>query len=159
MTTLASPAAAAPAATTATRRDPAAGLRFTVDAPGLAIGRFSECSGLGVEYEVVQYREGGQNAFVHTLRGALKYRNLVLKRGVTGEDALLSWFQQTQDLSKRPTVTVSLLGPDQQPIRRWGFERAFPVRWTGPVLSAGAGAIASEELEIAHRGLVPVMSR
>ena len=159
MTMLASPAAAPAAGATSSQPDPAGALRFTVDAPGLAIGRFSECSGLGVEYEVVEYREGGQNAFVHTLRGALKYRHLVLKRGVTGEDALLRWFQQTQDLSKRPTITVSLLGPDGQSVRRWGFERAFPLRWTGPVLSAGAGAIASEELEIAHRGLVPVGQR
>jgi phage tail-like protein len=156
MTILASPVAPGAAAATASQPDPAGGLRFTVDTPGLAIGRFSECSGLGVEYEVVEYREGGQNAFVHTLRGALKYRHLVLKRGVTGEDALLHWFQQTQDLQTRPTITVSLIGPDAQPIRRWGFERAFPVRWTGPVLNAGMVAIASEELEIAHRGLVPV---
>ena len=148
--------AAAPAATNASP-DALGGLRFTIDAPGLAIGRFSECTGLGVEYHVLEYQEGGQNAFTHKLRGPLKYRNLVLKRGVTGEDALLRWFQQTQDLRNRPTITVALIGPDAQTVRRWGFERAFPVRWTGPSLNAGAKSLATEELEIAHRGLVPLV--
>jgi phage tail-like protein len=134
--------------------DPAGALRFTVDAPGLNIGRFAECSGLGVEYSIVEYQEGGQNAFTHKLRGPLRYRNLLLKRGVTGEEALLRWFAQTQDLQQRPTISVSLIGPDGQAVRRWHFERAFPVRWTGPSLNAASNAIADEELEIAHRGFI-----
>jgi phage tail-like protein len=137
--------------------DPVGALRFTIVAPGLEIGRFAECSGLAVEYQVLEYQEGGQNAFTHKLRGPLRHRNLLLKRGITGEDALQRWFQQTQDLQHRPTVTVTLVGPDGRAVRRWDFERAFPVRWTGPVLNAGASTLATEELEIAHRGLVPAV--
>jgi phage tail-like protein len=137
--------------------DAVGGLCFTVDAQGMSIGRFAECSGLAVEYQVMDYQEGGQNAFTHKLRGPIKYRNLVLKRGITADDALLRWFQQTQDLRERPTIVVTLKGPDGKAVRRWGFERAFPVRWTGPTLNAGAATLATEELEIAHRGLVPVV--
>jgi phage tail-like protein len=131
---------------------------FTVSAPGLTIGRFSECSGLAVEYHVLEYQEGGQNAFTHRLRGPLKYRNLVLKRGVTSQDDLLDWFRRGQHLSARPTITVTLRGPDAKALRSWAFERAFPVRWAGPVLNAGAATLATEELEIAHRGLVAMGS-
>jgi phage tail-like protein len=138
--------------------DPVGAMRFTVSAPGLTIGRFSECSGLAVEYQVLEYQEGGQNAFAHKLRGPLKYRNLVLKRGVTSQDDLLDWFRRTQDLGTRPTITVTLHGPDNKAVRSWGFERAFPVRWSGPVLTAAAAALATEELEIAHRGLVAMGS-
>jgi phage tail-like protein len=145
---------AAPSAGPGSAPDPVGALRFTVDAPGMTIGRFSECSGLGVEYSIVEYQEGGQNAFTHKLRGPLRYRNLVLKRGITGEEALLSWFGQTQDLQKRPTITVSLVGPDAKAVRRWHFENAFPVRWSGPALNAAGNAVASEELEIAHRGFL-----
>ncbi len=132
--------------------DPVGAMSFIVDAPGLNIGRFSECNGLAIEYQVLEYQEGGQNAFTHKLRGPLKHRNLVLKRGITSDDGLLQWFQLTQQLDKRPSITVTLMGPGNQRIRSWVFERAFPVRWTGPVLNAGAGSLASEELEIAHRG-------
>ena len=138
-------------------RDPAGAMRFTVVAPGLELGSFAECTGLAVEYQILEYQEGGQNAFTHKLRGPIKYRNLVLKRGITADDALLRWFQQTQDLRERPTIVVTLKGPDGKAVRRWGFERAFPVRWTGPTLNAGAATLATEELEIAHRGLVPVV--
>ena len=136
------------------RRDPVGAMSFIIDAPGLAIGRFSECSGLAIEYQVLEYQEGGQNAFTHKLRGPLKHKNLVLKRGITSNDGLLRWFQLAQELDKRPSITVTLMGPANQRVRSWVFERAFPVRWTGPVLNAGAATVASEELEIAHRGFV-----
>ena len=41
----------------------------------------------------------------------MKYPNLVLKRGVTYEDALLKWLWKTQREAQRIAVTVSLDGP------------------------------------------------
>jgi len=136
-------------------RDPAAGLHFIVEhVPNLPIGRFSECSGLGVEYEVMEYQEGGETRFVHKLRGQLKYSNLTLKQGVTDEAALLEWFFAAQSPTARPTVIVHLVGPDAVKFRSWAFRSAFPVKWQGPALNAGSGGIATETLEIAHAGLV-----
>ena len=135
--------------------DPVGAMCFIVDAPGLNIGRFSECSGLSIEYQMLEYQEGGQNAYTHKLRGPLKHKNLVLKRGVTDDDGLFKWFELAQQLDKRPSLTVTLMGPGNQRVRSWVFERAFPVRWTGPVLNAGTATLASEELEIAHRGFSP----
>src|SRR5437763_1814196 len=92
--------------------DPTGELRFRVQLPGVEIGRFSECSGLAMEYEILEYQEGGQAGFVHKLRGQLKYSNLTLKRGMTHELALTQWFFAAQARSQRPTVTIFLLGPD-----------------------------------------------
>jgi phage tail-like protein len=157
MTAIPNLAAGAPAPSrTPLGPEPVGAMCFTVSAPGVSIGRFFQCSGLGVEYQVLEYHEGGQNAFAHKLRGPLKYRNLVLKQGTTSDDGLLRWFLEAQDLSTRPTITVTLKGPDGKTVRSWGFERAFPVRWSGPVLNASTSELAGEELEIAHRGLVPV---
>ncbi|MGI8633131.1 MAG: phage tail protein [Solirubrobacterales bacterium] len=133
--------------------DPVGELRFTLEIPDLTIGMFTECTGLGVEFDLKEYREGGENGFVHKLRGALTYPNLILTRGVTHEDALLKWFFRTQQRAERPTVTVSLLGPGAQRVRSWALEGAFPVRWQGPSLNAGSSNVATETLEIAHRGL------
>jgi phage tail-like protein len=134
--------------------DPVGALRFLVKADDCTIGRFAHCHGLAVEYEIEEYAEGGQNAFVHKLRGRMRYPNLVLSRGITHETGLMDWFMKTQSAGKRGAISVSLLGPDGSPVRKWGFQSAFPVRWEGPVLNARSHTAATESLEIAHRGLV-----
>jgi len=58
------------------------------------LGYFTEVTGLSVEYEVFEWQEGGQNTYVHKLRGRAKYPNIVLKRGITHESALLDWFRE-----------------------------------------------------------------
>ena len=134
--------------------DPVGELRFKLTIDDVELGRFSECTGLSVEYDVQAYQEGGENRFEHKLRGRLKYTNLTLKRGVTHEDALLKWFFQTQDAEKRGSVTLELLGPDGKRVRSFAFAGAFPVKWTGPNFNAGSTSIAIESLELAHQGLV-----
>lgn len=136
--------------------DPTGELRFRVELPGVLIGRFSECSGLAMEYEVLDYQEGGRTGFVHKLRGQLKYSNLTLKRGMTHEQALATWFFAAQARDQRPTMTVFLLGPDGAEVRHWAYSAAFPVKWQGPSFNAGSTNIATETLEIAHAGLVAV---
>jgi len=134
--------------------DPVGALRFLVKADDCTIGRFAHCHGLSAEYEIEEYAEGGQNTFVHKLRGRMRYPNLVLSRGITHESGLMDWFLQTKQAGERGNISVSLLGPDGKPVRRWGFEGAFPVRWEGPVLNARSHTAATETLEIAHRGFV-----
>jgi phage tail-like protein len=134
--------------------DPVGELRFRIAIDGVEIGRFSECTGLSAEWDIQSYPEGGENRFEHKLRGRLKYPNLVLKRGVTHEDALLKWFFKSQDRDKRGSVTLTLLGPEGKPVRTFAFAGAFPVKWTGPNLNAGSNNIAIESLELAHEGLV-----
>jgi phage tail-like protein len=135
--------------------DPVGGLHFRVQLTGgPTIGWFTECSGLAVEYEVMDYEEGGENTFVHHFRGRAKYPNLVLKRGITHERALLDWFLQCQTQTARAQIDVSLLGPGAtSAVRAWSFWDAFPVKWAGPTLNAGSSSIATETLEIAHHGL------
>lgn len=135
--------------------EPVADLRFKVELEDAkTVGHFGECSGLSVEWEVMPYQEGGENRFEHKLKGRMKYPNLVLKRGVTDEDALLNWLFEKKDVDKRGSVVVSLMSPDNKVVRRWAFAGAFPVKWTGPTMNAGSNNIATETLEIAHQGLV-----
>lgn len=133
--------------------DPVAGACFVVKIPGLVIGYFSEVSGLSVEYEVVEYQEGGENGFRHRLRGPAKQSDLTLKRGITHEGALFKWFRRCQDGARPLEGTIELLGPDGKSVRTWSFSHAFPVKWEGPNLKSASGEIATETLVIAHRGL------
>jgi phage tail-like protein len=134
--------------------DPVAELRFNVTRSGEWIGRFSECGGLSLEYEILEYQEGGETGFVHKLRGQLKYPNLTLKRGVTHESALIDWFFEAEQRDQRGEIIIQLLGPGGTTVRVWTFAAAVPVKWQGPTLNAGSNSIATEVLEIAHQGLV-----
>jgi phage tail-like protein len=124
---------------------------------GMQIGAFTECTGLTVEYDVMDYPEGGQLGFTHKLRGGVKYPNLVLKRGVTHENNLISWFfDRTHDREHRGDVIITLLGDNGSTVvRKWAFHNAFPVKWTGPSFNAKSTGVATETLEIAHHGMVP----
>jgi phage tail-like protein len=120
---------------------------------GVSIGRFNECTGISVEVETKDYMEGGSNDFVHKLPTRIKYPNIVLKRGVTHEDALLKWFWDCRNALQRKELTIELLGPASKPVRTWAFLNAYPVKWVGPNLKAGSNQIATETLEIVHNGL------
>jgi phage tail-like protein len=139
---------------TAAELRPVGELSFLIDVEGRALGRFAECTGLAVEYDVVDYNEGGNNEYVHRLRGRVRYPNVTLKRGVTSEDALLDWFFAVENDAQRPTVFVRLLDPLGKPVREFALAAALPVRWTGPTVNSGSSSAATESLEIAHLGFI-----
>jgi phage tail-like protein len=129
--------------------------RFTVQIvrePQVKVGEFRECTGLSVEREILEYTEGGNNDFVHKLPGRVKFPNLVLKRGVTNQKALLEWFWNTRSAPTMAKLTVTLVDPTGTKARTWAFENAYPVKWAAPNLNAGSDSAATETLEIAHGG-------
>jgi phage tail-like protein len=128
---------------------------FTADVVGLTLGKFGSIKGLEAQVDILEYREGGINDIVHRLPGQLTYPNLVLSGGQT-TDGVQKWFAQTRLGGARHAITVTLLDNEGTAVRAWSFADAFPVRWTGPVLSAGSTEVAGEELEIAHAGMTVV---
>jgi phage tail-like protein len=135
-----------------TREDPYVGMFFQVEA-GATIGFFTEVSGLSVEYEVEEFKEGGVNDFVHKLRGRAKFPNLVLKRGITSNEEFTKWFAACREQLERRELTLTMLDQTLTPVRTWSFVGAFPVKWTGPDFKAHSDAAAIETIEIAHQGL------
>lgn len=124
---------------------------FTVEVLGLQLGAFGAARGLEANVDVLEYREGGVNDLVHRLPGQVRYPNLVLSQGATSLE-LEKWFDKAKREDARRELTLSLYSPGDGVVRAWTFADAYPVRWTGPVLAAGVGAAAAEELEIAHAG-------
>lgn len=144
------------------RNDPYAAFNFLVEIEGLLAGGFSEVSGLAVEAETQDYREGGRNDYVHKLPGPLRYaQNLTLKRGLTDIDVLWAWQQEVAaGKVERRNGTIYLLSRAGIPTMWWNFIEAYPVRWSGPQFRADTNALAFETIELAHRGLQkqPVLS-
>jgi phage tail-like protein len=136
------------------RLDPYQGFNFVVEIEGILAGAFSECSGLTVETEFLDYREGGVNEFVHRLAGPTKYPPLILKHGLTQIDGLYVWHQDVvRGKVERKNGTIYLLDKNHIPAAFWNFKEAFPYKWTGPDLRAESASVAFETVELAHRGL------
>lgn len=134
--------------------------RFALVVDGIDIGVFMEVSGLEMKVAVEEYAEGGQNGYVHKLPGRITWPNLVFRRGITDSDALFAWvgkssgegFAAAGSKLSRTTGAVSLVGHDGKPLRSWSLIDPFPVRWTGPRLSAKESTPLDEEIEVAHHG-------
>ena len=136
------------------RLDPYQGFNFLIEIEGILAGGFSECSGLTVETEFFEFREGGVNGFVHKFPGPTKYPPLVLKHGLTMIDGLWRWYQDVVSGDfERKNGTIYLMNRSGFPVLWWDFKEAFPTKWTGPDLRANSGDVAFESIELAHRGL------
>lgn len=129
--------------------------RFSVEIEGLALATFTSVSGLSVETEVLEFREGGDTGAVRKIPGRLKYPNIVLKAGFTGDTTLFDWAMtaaRTGDVVRR-TVVISMVDGAGSSLARWRLHNAWPVKWEGPSLKASGNEVAIETLEIAHEGL------
>jgi phage tail-like protein len=133
---------------------------FDVVVDGKTLGRFLEASGLEVEVDVFEVKEGGQNFFVHKFPGRFSFPNITVKRGVTTDNGLIAWidasaagaFEKNGNKLKRTTVALVLTTSKGLPLRTWTFYDAFPVKWSGPNFTADSDDYLVEELEIAHHG-------
>lgn len=127
------------------RVDPYKEFRFQVEIDGIASSRFLECSGLGSEVAVIEYREGGDPTAVRKLPGRASYSDLTLKRGITESTDLYDWHRSLlQGVIDRRNGSVKLLNDEGVEVVRWVFREAWPRKWEGPELNAMRNEVAIE---------------
>lgn len=135
--------------------DPYRNCNFLVEIDGITQAGFSDCSGLGADTDVIEYREGGENTTVRKLPGLTKYSNITLKWGLTDSHDLYDWHRTVVSGSvQRKNGSIVLLGLDGQERLRWNFINAWPAKWDGPDFTAKGNDVAIETLELAHEGIV-----
>jgi phage tail-like protein len=147
----------APTANAAVNRDLLFGqLNFEVKVPALnvQVGFFTQVQGLSAQLETLPYQEGGRNDMVHMLPTRIKQNNITLKRGLTTEGALLTWFQATVVDGGGTDMSITLYDSEGNPQRAWSFAQAYPVKWTASDFNAGGNEVMTESLEIAHQGMM-----
>jgi phage tail-like protein len=123
---------------------------------GNIIGGFSDVSGLGVEVNYSEYRNG--NHPFNTVRkvpNTHKLDDITLKRGLIGSDDLFAWVKSVRDGTfDSRTVSITLLDEARNPVATWTLRNAQPKKWVGPTLAAkGGGDVALEELHLVHEGV------
>jgi phage tail-like protein len=127
---------------------------FYVEIPGLTIA-FKEVSGLQIETEVFEYREGGVNDFIHRLPGPTKSGNIILKRGIATTQEFMEWYEKilAGNIERHDVIIYMHELKVGQPILKWKVMNAWPCKWSGPNFVAGDNVVAIESLELAHSGL------
>lgn len=118
---------------------------------------FTEVSGLAVENQVIEYREGNSKVYsTIKMPGLKKYGNVTLKRGAMAKDnSLFDWWNKAQlNKIERKNVVVSLLDELHEPVITWTLQNAFPVKVDNANYNSTSNEVLIETIELAHEGLV-----
>ena len=141
----------------AVKEDPFGNFYFALELDGNEIAHFVECSGIKVQAEMYEIREGGLNGTVHKRPKGYKWDNIQLRYATSASTKLVEWidkFLQDQYAeSNLKNGSVSLKNNHGEVIRSWHFKKAWPVSWEGPQLSATGSEVAIEGIEIAFESL------
>ncbi|MBN8674261.1 MAG: phage tail protein [Chitinophagales bacterium] len=129
---------------------------FQVEWAGARIG-FTEITGLTLETEVIEYREGSSPEYNKIkMPGLHKFGNLTMKRGTfAGDNDYYKWYNTVKlNTIERRDITISLLNENHEPVVVWKIKSAWPVKIQSPDLKSDANEAAIESIEVAHEGLV-----
>jgi len=115
--------------------------------------RFQTVSGLTVEYDMEEYKEGGENRFTHKLPVRTKYSDLVLKRGMlTGSEVIDWFFRALRDREFQPTkLDIILMNEKSEPLRTWNVAHAIPKKWQVSDLNASENSLVIETMELTYQ--------
>ena len=121
----------------------------------IAAAAFAECDGLEMTHDVKTIRSGGANDRAIRVPGPVNYSNLTLKRGMTENFDLWTWFEDSiADPYLRANAEIVLLGTDGSSERaRFQLHRCVPAKIKAPALNAKDGQVAIEELQLAYEKL------
>jgi phage tail-like protein len=128
---------------------------FQVQWGGARIG-FTEVTGLDIQVEPIEYREGSSPEYSKVkMPGMHKFSNLTLKRGTIQSDSDFYKWVNTISLtvSERRDIIISLLNESHEPVMTWKAKNSFPIKVQASDLKSDGNEVAIETLELAHEGL------
>lgn len=129
---------------------------FHVEWGGASIG-FTEVSGLDVETEVIEYRDGASPEYTKTkMPGMQKFSNITMKRGTfKGDNDFFNWWNTVAlNTIERRDLTISMLNENHDPVIVWKVKNAWPSKVQSTDLKADGNEVAIESIELSHEGLV-----
>ena len=141
-------------ATERPNKNPYSAFNFIVEINGQQIAAFQEVTGLDSENTPIDYREGADKLnSVRKLPGKEEYKNLVLRRGLSGNLELWNWRKEVRDggTAFPPTrdVTIQLQNDVHESVYKWKLTNAWCAKLSGPSLNAKGNEIAIETMELA----------
>lgn len=136
-------------------QDPCHPYKFKVVWDNTTEAEFSEVSGLGVEVDLVEYRDGSDPSIIHYLPGQVRYSHITLKKCFQPASDLWNWMRATADgdVQRRLLSIVVVDVETNTEVARWNCHECFPIKWTGPTLNGKGNEVAIEELVLATERL------
>lgn len=130
--------------------DPPAGITNPV-----CSAAFSECSGLEMNMQPKEVRQGGDNGRVIHLAAQATYGQLTLQRGMTANLHLWQWMAAAArpGRNNKAQGEVTMHDADGTPRLVFVLEDCLPVKVSGPSLNAKDGLIAIEQMQLAYASL------
>jgi phage tail-like protein len=128
---------------------------FLVEWGGDRVG-FTEVTGLDIQIEAIEYREGNSKEYSKIkMPGLQKYSNITLKRGsVSGDKQFYSWLNTVKlNQITRRDLSISLLNENHEPVFTGKVKQAWPVKVQASDLKSDGNEVAIETIELAHEGL------
>lgn len=118
---------------------------------------FQEVSGLSITMETEQFKEGGENRFVHQLPVRASYEDLVLKRGLLTTSAVTMWCHDAiyNFVFKPINIIISLQDENHMPLMTWNVINAFPKKWSVSNFNAQEGSVVVESLTLGYQYFKP----
>jgi phage tail-like protein len=94
-----------------------------------------------------------ENGFSQTLPVRAKYTDLVLKRGLIVNSAVVKWCKDAiENLDIQPiTIVVILLNEKQNPLLTYNFTNAWPKKWSVSDFNAQESKIVVETMELSYQ--------
>jgi phage tail-like protein len=135
--------------------DPYRAYNFKLVIQGVTEGHFTECSGMGIRVQALEYREGGQSQVVHRIPGRVEYASISLRYGLTASTELYNWFMTAvKGRVERKNVSILLVDSEGvNEIMRWDLINAWVTEWRGAALDALTGEMAVETIVLVFETL------
>ena len=122
-----------------------------------AAGQFREVSGLDSESEVIEDKRVNDQGRVEIRKvsGNDKWSNIELKRGIDVALDLWKWRDQVVKEGPDPArkdCQLMLMDYSMQPIATYNIKQAWPSKYVGASMNAGANEVAVESITLVHEG-------
>jgi phage tail-like protein len=118
---------------------------------------FQECSNIGMEVTVAEYRNGNEREnSVRKITGLNKATDVTLKRGVIGSLNLYQWLDDIRNGNQNAlrNVTIQLQNEDHTAVvLTWKLKRARIIKHISGPLNAKGTDVAMEELTLSYERL------
>ena len=145
------------------RHDPYKSFRFEVEISGhmvFAKAGFQKVSGLKMNTDVVEYREGGDNLTVSKSPGLTKFDPITLERGMSEDTDMWDWASKIfhidetahEQVKYRANVKIKLKGRNGKVVKAWEIPNAWISRYETGEFDAMGNNVMLETIELQHEG-------
>lgn len=112
--------------------------------------RFQGVQGLSVDVETEEFKEGGENRFVHKLPVRTKYSEITLKRGMFIGSGIVLWCRNAiENFDFQPTnLIITLLNEEHVPVAGWYIVNAYPISWSVSDFNAEQSSVVIESIKL-----------